>query len=102
MVVPVSIKVFLAFSAALSLLELTTLVPALIWLSVRFGLLATNAFRIASFCVRPTIRVTTLRAAPAYMSFTAVSTDGGGLGRCGGGMSEGMPGSRAMTCRTSR
>src|SRR5438132_8745390 len=32
MVVPVSIKVFLAFSAALSLLELTTLVPALIWL----------------------------------------------------------------------
>ena len=32
MAMPVSIKVFLAFSAALSLLELTTLVPALIWL----------------------------------------------------------------------
>jgi hypothetical protein len=33
MVVPVSIKIFLAFSAALSLLNLTTFVPGLMWLT---------------------------------------------------------------------
>src|SRR5229473_7168648 len=62
-----------------------TLTATLSWLSVRLGLLAATAFRIASFCVRPMINEMRLRAAPAYMSFTAVTTDAGALGRCGGG-----------------
>src|SRR5260370_13470527 len=32
---------------------------------------------------RPTIKLTTLSAAPAYMNLTALSTDFGGGGRCG-------------------
>jgi len=62
-----------------------TFTAVLISESVRLGRLAIMALWMASLAVRLMTMPMRLNAAPVYISFTAVSTDAGAVGRCGGG-----------------
>ena len=55
----------------------------LTWAAVRLGRAFLIAALVPLMSTREMTRLTVLTAAPAYMSLTAFSTDGGGAGRSG-------------------
>ena len=63
----------------------TTLCRLWSWLAVSVGSLLCRLLRRLPIVARPTIRLSALTTAPAYISRTAITTEGGGPGRTGSG-----------------